>query len=95
MNITGDIALEPNIATNINGSEQNILVGDGSGALKARYGTTQQVVAQDSTASWYHDIGITFDASRSWSGSTSEEGNNATHNNLQPYLSIYIWKRTA
>lgn len=39
--------------------------------------------------------GFSFDASRTWTGTTSEEGNNAEHNNLQPYLSVFIWKRTA
>ena len=37
---------------------------------------------------------VSFAASRSWSGSTSEEGSNETHNNLQPFVCIHIWKRT-
>ena len=35
-----------------------------------------------------------FDASRTWTGETSEIGNNVPHNTLQPYISIFIYKRT-
>lgn len=46
-----------------------------------------------------------FDASRTWTGSTSTAGNhshsvtvaasggNREHNNMQPYLAVYMWKR--
>lgn len=38
---------------------------------------------------------IGFDASRSWTGATSEEGESQAFNVIQPYISVYIWKRTA
>lgn len=40
---------------------------------------------------WSYD----FYASRSWSGETSSVGSNQPHNNMPPYLSVYVWKRTA
>ena len=48
-----------------------------------------------------------FNASRNWTGSTSSNGNHShtvtvnnsgsgnAHNNMPPYLAIYIWKRVA
>ena len=38
---------------------------------------------------------ITFDASKSWSGSTSSVGGGAAHNNMPPYVTYYCWERTA
>ena len=36
-----------------------------------------------------------FQASRNWTGETSSVGGNAAHNNMPPYLAVYVWKRTA
>lgn len=37
---------------------------------------------------------INFDASRTWTGETSAAGTGNSQN-LQPYVTVYIWKRTA
>lgn len=42
---------------------------------------------------WDYRVG--FEASRAWTGSTSSAGSSQPHNNLQPYRSAYIWRRTA
>ena len=38
---------------------------------------------------------VNFTASKTWSGATSSVGGNEAHNNMPPYLSVYVWKRTA
>lgn len=38
---------------------------------------------------------VYFDASRSWTGATSSSGGGQAHNNMQPYETVYRWKRTA
>ncbi len=37
---------------------------------------------------------IHFQASRAWTGETSSVGDGSAHNNLQPYITVYMWKRT-
>ena len=36
---------------------------------------------------------FSFDASKAWTGETSSIGGDAAHNNMPPYLTVYIWKR--
>jgi hypothetical protein len=36
-----------------------------------------------------------FTASNSWTGETSYVGSGNSHNNIQPYIVTYMWKRTA
>ena len=38
---------------------------------------------------------IEFNASKNWTGETSSVGGNTAHNNMPPYLTVYMWKRTA
>ena len=98
MEISGGITTEPNIFTNINGTEQNSVHGDGYGAIKATYGSTITGYFGGAGTAWptyYHDTGWDFKASRNWTGSTSTAGSGQPHNNLQPYRSAYIWRRTA
>ena len=38
---------------------------------------------------------MNFDASRSWTGETSQSGTNTYATILPPYLVVYMWKRTA
>lgn len=91
MNITGQIdALTWN--TNVG------LYGIGaSGALYKRSTYPQgRITAEDSYWGSGSDSAALFgiDASRNWTGRTSEEGT-GTAGNLQPYITCYMWKRTA
>ena len=36
---------------------------------------------------------FSFNASKAWTGETSSIGGDAAHNNMPPYLTVYIWKR--
>ena len=95
MNITGALNYEPNIMANVS-SEEDVVFANPSGA----FGITKSTWVQSNGVSngapeWYHDRAITFDASKSWSGETSEVGSNTPHNNLPPYIAVYLFKRTA
>ena len=63
--------------------------GDGCFVTKSREGGGVTV-----GSSTYTGCGTaTFDASRNWTGETSSVGNNQPHNNMPPYLTVYMWKR--
>lgn len=89
MNITGEIWQDYSRGQlgGIHGSQNSF-----SGCFKFGSKSVQ------SSCTWknYGDAkSIAFDASRNWTGETSEEGKSQAFNVLQPYISVYIWKRTA
>lgn len=42
-----------------------------------------------------HKLTTSFTASKNWTGSTSSVGDNGAHNNMPPYLAVYMWKRVS
>lgn len=90
MNITGEFGCDDR-QTNVQ-----------SGAFYSQRHYAANTTSEGGDSAWYKFI---FDAARSWTGTTSENGNhthnvdientggNAAHNNLPPYVAMYMWQR--
>lgn len=79
-------------------SSAEILNSKADGAFKStmsgddlQWGVTVQTSGQSKHKNNLHE----FIASRNWTGETSSVGGGAAHNNMPPYLAVYMWKRTA
>lgn len=62
------------------------------------YNYTNDAARPISSSASYYGVQITNDAGwhqHTYSGATSSVGSNQAHNNMPPYLAVYIWKRIA
>ena len=72
---------------------RGVLIANGSLFSKSNSPDTGDSVEQLNPSQTMYRY--TFKASNLWSGSTSEVGENQAHNNMPPYLAVYVWKRVA
>jgi microcystin-dependent protein len=93
MNITGEL-----FGTRTHSGSVESVEGWCRGALYTNIVTTSgyntMTMTQISEGNATGD-GVCIDASRNWTGETSSVGSSHSHNNMPPYLTVYMWKRIA
>lgn len=96
MDIVGTFSGRPHTSGNITYGGALTAGDDNTGAFSLTTGggsVSNNGVAESSTSS--ADDLMDFQASRSWTGETSSVGGSTAHNNMPPYLAVYMWKRMA
>lgn len=87
MNITGFVASFPHDTDNMWAKDANGNYGPQGAFYASGSARTGRSDGREGPSS-------AFDASRSWTGETSSVGASKGHNTLQPYLCVYMYKRT-
>lgn len=69
--------------------------GQGSGNGILALGTYGSYAVADSLDSYYSNSSLYINATHSHTITINSTGSDTAHNNIQPYLAVYYWKRTA
>jgi hypothetical protein len=81
-----------NATGDVGGAAERWRIGGSTGT------TTQYLVTTDSQGAHTHDVttgGVSSDHTHAYSGTTASTGSSGTNANLQPYITVFMWKRTA
>ena len=91
-NITGQFQVRPYTGDGVNASAY----GTGSNAFSSASGSgeTWARSLMGESNSKKTDV-ITLNASDSWTGSSGSAGAGTPHSNMPPYITVYMWQRTA
>ena len=87
--LTGSI----DTTSNDNENARRIGTGDATGILSSRENGSVFRYGQDGFVS--SPTGITVNATHNHNATINNIGSNTAHNNTQPYITAYIWRRTA
>ena len=86
--LTGSI----DTTSNDNENARRVGTGDATGILSSRENGSVFRYGQDGFVS--SPTGITVNATHNHTATAGNNGSNTVHNNVQPYVACYIWKRT-
>lgn len=105
---SADHAHYVNINTNSNGNHSHVtptIFSNTTGATGGGVGVVSSISWSNSTGAagnhnhnvsgWTGGISANHTHGFSWSGTTSTNGSDGTNANLQPYITVFMWKRTA
>jgi len=94
---TGGEATHTLSAAEMPAHNHQVLQASGNGNSIVPNGLTngaRTIAAYHAGCGWI-PAGSTYIGQKSWEGDTNSKGSSSAHNNMPPYLAVYVWKRTA
>jgi len=94
---TGGEATHTLSAAEMPAHNHQVLQASGNGNSIVPNGLTngaRTIAAYHAGCGWI-PTGSTYIGQKSWEGDTNSKGSSSAHNNMPPYLAVYVWKRTA